>query len=201
MKRVIVAITMLMALVVAGQAGAANYKMFLGEQTMPPKGTPKGATLDEFLPGNITIVAGDKVTFSSASFHTVTYGIKPPALLVPDPGKSKLAGFMDSAGTPFWFNGLAKWIYNGPAFAPFGPKTISGNTPASSGPLSPSGNSPATFKPGTATYTFPTAGTYNLICTIHPNMTGIVVVKPAGSTAPLSPTQVHAEALKLQAPG
>src|SRR5262245_55709492 len=107
MKRLIVSIAFLAALALAGQAAAANtFTVFLGEQAPPPAGTPKGATLDSFFPGKVTIVAGDKVAFSSASFHTASYGFKPPALFLPDPAKGKYTGIVDSTKTPFYFNGL-----------------------------------------------------------------------------------------------
>jgi plastocyanin len=202
MKRVTIAVAMLASLVAAGQAGAANYKVFLGEQVpcgfakIPgcPAGVPKGATLNQFLPGKVTIVAGDSITFSSATFHTVSYAPKPPPLLLPDPAKAKYSGFNDAAGNPFWFNGQPKLIYNGEAFGPYGPKTVSGSTPTSSGALSPTGNGP-NAKPATFTYTFPKAGTYKLFCSVHPGMTATVKVEAAGSKAPLSPTQVSAQAL------
>lgn len=202
MKRLyLVTAILVVASAAGGQAHAADYKIFLGEQVpcgfakIPgcPSGIPKGSTLNEFLPGKVTIAAGDTVTFSSAIFHTVTYGIKQPPLILPDPAKGKYAALDDAAGDPFYFSGLAKLIYNAQAFGPFGPKTISGSTPASSGGLSPAGPK---AKPATFTFTFPKAGTYKLLCTVHPGMKGTVVVKPVGSTVPLTPTQVQAEALK-----
>jgi plastocyanin len=202
-RRLLLATAILLVASTSGQARAADYKVFLGEQApcgfapIPgcPAGVPKGTTLDQFFPGKVTIAAGDSITFSSAIFHTVTYGIKRPALLLPDPAKGKYANMDDAAGNPFYFVGLAKFIYNAQAFGPFGPKTISGKTPTSSGALSPTGNGPNS-KPATFTYTFPKAGTYKLICTVHPGMQGTVVVKPSGSATPLTPTQVQAEALK-----
>jgi len=191
-NRIVIVGVLLAALVAAGQAGAADYKVFLGEQGPPPAGTPKGATLDLFLPKTVTINAGDTVTFSSATFHTVTYTPKPPPLFVGDPKKGKYSGIDDAAGNPFYFNGLAKLIYNGLAFAPFGPHTVSGSTPASSGALSPAGPKAA---PATFAFTFPKAGTYKLICTVHPGMSGTVVVKPAGTPVPKTPAQVQAQAL------
>src|SRR6266498_1060764 len=184
MKRVIVAVAMLAALTAAGQAAAANYKVFLGEQQPcgfmhcagAPANIPKGTTLDEFLPGKVTIVAGDSITFSSASFHTVSYGKKPPGFFLSDPAKGKYAGFLDAAKQPFFFNGRPKLIYNPSAFGPFGPKTISGTTATSSGALSPQGNGP-NAKPATFTYTFPKAGTFKLFCSVHPGMNATVVVK------------------------
>ena len=136
MKRVLLTGAVLAALAFATQATAANYQVMLGEQQscgfgQPCKGitgVPKGTTLDKFLPGTVVINAGDTVTYSSASFHTVSYAPKVPPLLMPDPAKGKYASLKDAAGTPFYFGGLPKFIYNGLAFGPYGPKTISGST-------------------------------------------------------------------------
>lgn len=196
MKRLIALGVVVAALGFAGQASAgSSFKVFLGEQTRPPAGTPKGATLDAFLPSALTINAGDSVTFSSASFHTVTYG-KPSPLFIPDPAKGTYTNILDAAGSPFYFNGLPKLIYNPAAFAPSGPKTISGKTPVSSGVLTPPGK-----KPVTATYTFPTPGVYHLFCQVHPGMKATVVVKPAGGPVPKTPAQVSAQALSDVAAG
>ena len=43
----------------------------------------------------------------------MTYAPKPIPLLVPDPAKGKYAALTDAAGHPFYFDGLAKSIYNG----------------------------------------------------------------------------------------
>jgi plastocyanin len=202
MKRLfVVAALAVTASVAASQAVAADYKVFLGEQVpcgfakIPgcPAGIPKFTTLDGFFPSKVTINEGDTVTFSSAIFHSVAYGLKQPPFLLPDPQKGKYATLDDAAGDPFYFVGRAKSIYNPQAFGPFGPKTISGNTPTSSGGLSPAGPN---AKPATYTYTFPKAGTYKLICTVHPGMKGTVVVKPAGGAVPMTPTQVSAAALQ-----
>jgi plastocyanin len=179
---------------VAGTAQAANWNVAVGEQARPPAGTPKMTTLDAFFPSRLTINAGDAVTFSSATFHTVTYtGNTPPAaLFVPDPAKSKYSGINDSAGDPFYFNGLAKFIYNPAAFAPSGGKTITTGVPVSSGVLSPAGPK---APPAKATYTFPKAGAFQIICNIHPGMRINVLVKAAGAPVPLTPTQVTAKSL------
>ncbi len=200
MKRLFLATAVLVVLSAAGQARAADYKVFLGEQVpcgfakIPgcPAGIPKGTTLDDFFPGKVTIVAGDSVTFSSAIFHTATYAPKRPPLIVSDPAKGTYAAMKDEAGQPFFFGGRPKLIYNGFALGPVGSKTISPGTAASSGGLSPQGPK---APPATYTFSFPKAGTYKLLCSIHPGMKGTVVVKPAGSTVPLTPTQVSAAAL------
>jgi plastocyanin len=148
--------------------------------------------MDSFFPSKVTIAAGDTITFSSATFHSVAYGLKQPPFFLPDPAKGKYAQLKDAANDPFYFVGLAKAIYNGQAFGPFGGKTI-GAGPTSSGPLSPNGPN---AKPATFTYSFPKAGTFKLFCTIHPGMSATVTVKPAGSKVPMSPTQVQANALE-----
>lgn len=203
MKHLLIACVAVAALAVPGAAMTAHstatgatYTVYLGEFAPPPASLRKiPGTINAFLPGKVVIAAGDSVTFSSASFHTVTYSPKPVPLIVPDPAKGSYNGFDDAAGTPFYFNGKGKFVYNPLAFGPFGPKTISGPTPASSGALSPAGpKSP----PATATYSFPKAGTYHLFCTLHPGMKGTVVVRPAGSALPATPDQVKAQALKAQ---
>ena len=138
-------------------AQAATWQVAAGEQARPPAGTPKGTTLDAFFPSKLVINAGDSVTFSSATFHTVTYtgGKAPAGLFIPDPAKGMYTGLNDAAGTPFYFNGLPKLIYNPAAFAPAGGKTITAGVPASSGVLSPDGPK---APPAKATYTFPKAG-------------------------------------------
>jgi plastocyanin len=208
MKHLLIACVAVAALAVPGAAmparsvaEATTYTVFLGEQGPPPAAIRKlhlfGA-INQFMPSRLVIAAGDSVTFSSGSFHTVTYAPKPFPLILPDPAKGTYAGLEDAAGSPFYFDTLGKFIYNGQAFAPFGPKTISGKTPVSSGGLSPQGpKSP----PATATYAFPQAGTYKLFCTLHPGMKATVVVKPAGSAVPKTPDQVKAQALLQMSKG
>jgi plastocyanin len=181
-------------LVLSGVAQAANWQVAAGEQARPPAGTPKGTTLDGFFPSKLAINAGDSVTFSSATFHTVTYtgGKRPAALFLPDPAKSTYAGLNDAAGSPFYFNGLPKLIYNPAAFAPAGGKTITTGVAASSGVLSPAGPK---APPAKVTYTFPKVGSFQLICNVHPGMKAVVTVKPSGAPVPLSASQVTAKAL------
>ena len=73
MRIAVVLIVMLGAFAVSGVAQAANWQVAAGEQARPPAGTPKGTTLDAFFPSKLVVNAGDSVTFSSATFHTVTY--------------------------------------------------------------------------------------------------------------------------------
>jgi plastocyanin len=202
-RRVLIVCVGLVVLAIAGGANGAStattYKVFLGEQSEIPGGFKKfPVLLNQFMPSTLTIAAGDRVTFSSASFHTVTYNPKPIPLLMPDPAKGTYTGIADSAGQPFYFDGRPKLAYNPQAFGPFGPKTISGKTPTSSGALSPRGPK---APPATATYTFPKPGSFKLFCTLHPGMEARIVVKPAGAAVPKSPAQVEAQALLAQTAG
>src|SRR5439155_15005952 len=141
--------------------------------------------------GKVTVKVGDSITFSSASFHTVSIGGKAPSVVMPDPARGKYAGIVDAAGNPFYFNGLPKLIYNGQALAPFGPHAVTPGVKASSGILSPNGPKAA---PATFTFSFPKAGTYHFFCSVHPGMKATVSV--TSGTAPKSPPQVAAEALQ-----
>ena len=179
MRRLIAAAAALIVLAVAAPAGAASWQVLLGEQTKPPAGTPKGATLNAFFPAVLQVNAGDKVKYTSRGFHTATYlgGARPPApVFMPDPAKTTYDGINDAAGAPFYFNGLAKLIYNVGAFGPSGGTTVPGTGLVSSGVIAPGPNG----KPVSATFTFPKPGTYKLICSIHPKMEGRIVVKAAG---------------------
>jgi plastocyanin len=194
MRRLIVLGVCAFALIGASVGHAATWQVAAGEQARPPAGTPKGATLDAFFPSKLVVNAGDSVVFSSATFHTVTYTAgKPPAgLFIPDPAKGTYSGINDAAGSPFYFNGLPKLIYNPAAFAPAGGKTIVAGYPASSGVLSPAGpKSP----PAKVTYTFPKVGAFTLICNVHPGMHVNVTVRPSGAPVPLSAAQVTAKSL------
>jgi plastocyanin len=168
-----------------------TWNVAVGELSKPPAGTPKGASLNQFFPGRLTINAGDKVTFSAVGFHTATYaGGKPyPPFLGPAPGQV-YENIADSAGQPFFFDGEQKFAYNPVAIGPYGPKSISRGKPASSGVM------PAQSfkKPTTATYSFPKTGVFKLLCIVHPpDMAMTVVVKAKGAAVP-TPEEVEAQA-------
>lgn len=180
MWRLTILMVLLAALATAGSASAGTWTVLLGEQTKPPAGTPPGTTLNRFFPAALQIHAGDKVTFTSRGFHTASYlgGARPAPLFIPDPANGAYADINDSAGASFYFNSLPKLIYNGAAFAPSGLKTIAGKGVVSSGVIAPGPNG----KPVSVTYTFPKAGTFKILCLIHPGMSTKVVAKAAGAS-------------------
>ena len=179
MRKLIAAVAVGAAFAVVGPAGAATWQVFLGEQAKPPAGTPKGATLNAYFPAVLQINVGDKVTFTSRGFHTASYrgGSRPAPLFIPDPTKGTYDGINDSAGTPFFFNGLTKLIYNVSAFGPSGGTTVPGKGLVSSGVIVPGRNG----KPVSKTFTFTKTGTFKVLCLIHPKMSGNVVVKATGA--------------------
>lgn len=186
-KSAVAALALLGALLFAvqlaqgGSSQTATWEVAVGEQGKPPAGTPKGATLNQFFPGKLTVNAGDKVTFTSFGFHTVSYlaGKSPAPLIGPAKG-AVYEGITDAAGQPFYFDGQQAFSYTESVFGPFGPKAIAGKIPTSAGVIF--ATSPR--KPGKATYTFPKAGVFKLLCQIHPGMGMSVVVKPKGAVVP-----------------
>jgi plastocyanin len=181
-RRAALCAAVLAALVLGGSAQAATWKVLVGEQTKPPAGTPKGTTLNQFFPGQIDVNVGDKVTFQSRGFHTVSYlggNQSGPAGFIPDPTKALYENILDAAGQPFYFNGLPKFVFNLAAFAPNGPKAVANaKAVVSSGIIAPGPNG----KPVTATYTFPTQGGYTMLCAIHQGMKMVVNVKAKGAS-------------------
>ena len=164
------------ALAFAGQASAANYKIWAGPGFLKsaPAGTPEMADANLFFPRRVEIHVGDTVTFKSDGFHTATYLGTHKAtefpIFAPEPDESTYSGIADLAGNPFYFNGLPKFAYNIPqVFAPTGSNVIGGGADVhSSGILDKKGY----------TYRFTKPGDYVFRCLIHPMMSVHVVVKP-----------------------
>jgi plastocyanin len=153
-------------------AAPVNWTVRVGSQTsnMAIQG-------ERFLPGDVTIDAGDSVTWKAngAEFHTVTFfdggapqgSIPPlnpadPTQVTPQGGTTMGAGYFNS--------GLL-------------------TTLPDSGALQPA----PVFK--TYTLTFPDAGTFTYYCLVHGiMMRGIVHVQPAGTAYPESQSDLNAEA-------
>jgi plastocyanin len=159
-------------------SAAHRYTAYAGSKSpTPPKSAPASAFLDEFFPGHITIRAGDRITYRNSTFHTVSTlprGTRRPPLALPQPGAT-YSGINDAQGTPFFFNGMAKFIYNPQVFLPSGPPTGARVT----GKFTNSG----AFGGRNARYTltFPTAGTYRIECLLHPGMEQTVRVLAKGA--------------------
>lgn len=122
-----------------------------------------------FLPGEITINAGDSIFFDFRGFHTVTFmsGEELPPFLMPDEG----------AATPT-AGGPPRLIFNPQLIFPSEETTYDGTGFVNSGvPLDP------TTPPFTLTFTAP--GTYEYTCAVHPKvMKATVIVQEQGADLP-----------------
>jgi plastocyanin len=148
--------------------------------------------LDQFVPSTLQVHVGDKVTFKSKEFHTATFlGSTPLSqmpLLMPDP-QSKYSGINDSTGAPFWFNGgPPKFIFNTQAFQAVGSPVV-GDAQVHSSPNF------AGIPTHSYTFTFSKAGTYKVVCLVHSEMKGTIVVKPKRAKIPTK-SMVAARVLK-----
>jgi plastocyanin len=182
------------ALAVAGQAGAANYKVWAGPGFLKaaPAGVPETADANLFFPRRLEVHVGDTVTFKSDGFHTATYLGTHKAtefpIFAPAPDKSTYSGIADVAGSPFYFNGLGKFAYNVPALAPIGSNVINGGADVrSSGILDKKGY----------TFQFPKPGDYVFRCLIHSMMNVHVVVKPKAARVQPASRLLKADAAEL----
>src|SRR5690349_437880 len=103
----IVAAAAVIALVAPAAAQAKTKVMSVGAPPATAKKLePLGVTTNAFFPSKVTVRAGDSVRFSPAGFHNVHLPKKGGAgipFIVPT--GQKVAGSLDAAGAPFWFNG------------------------------------------------------------------------------------------------
>ncbi len=116
--------------------------------------------VNTFLPKDLTIDAGDSITWTvrSGEFHTVTFpsGTVPPPFIIPIQGVPQI---------------------NPAAAAPSGGPTYDGSAFTNSGLL---------FGGQQFTLGFTKAGTYSFLCLIHAGMAGTVHVQDAGTRYPAS---------------
>lgn len=173
-------VAVLVCLVWAGLASAATYDVWAGPGYLsaPPAGAPKMMAPNLFFPSKLQVHVGDSVRFRSADFHTATYlgstSISTLPIFTRDPANGTYSGINDAAGTPFYFNGLPKFVYNPAALAPAGSAAIVKGTLSSSGVLSKSG-----WK-----VTFSKTGTYVFNCLVHPMMKISITVKAKKARIP-----------------
>lgn len=149
-----------------------TWTVLVGSQT--PNMAVQG---QRFLPGDVTIDAGDSVTWkaNSQEIHTVTFidGGAPQPTLPPlnptDAQQITRQGTDTMDGTSYYNSGL---LTTGPDAGPLKPVPV--------------------FQ--SYTLTFPDAGTFSYYCLVHGvMMRGIVHVQPAGTAYPVSQAQLDAE--------
>lgn len=145
----------------ASLAGTAQAASTLNVDIGVGSGTVAG---NVYAPGDVTILVGDSVKFTTASDepHTVTIGNGPAG--VPPPNWPE-SGFAGTVPPPPATAALTA-TYNGTGFL---------NT--------------FLFKGSTATVTYTSPGAFGVICAIHPGMAGTVNVVASGATT----TQAEAD--------
>ncbi len=180
----------------ATAAQAATRIVTLGPAGSAAKQLQKvGADANAFFPSTTTVAVGDKVKFEPRGFHTVNLvasGQTALALLAPG---AAVAGSVDAAGAPFWFNGQPALGFN-PVLASaslFGKKAIfDGSKRVESG-------LPLAAKPKAMTVTFAKAGTFTYFCDVHFGMKGTVKVLARRRKIPPASVGEHAAKAQLSA--
>ena len=128
--------------------------------------------VNDFFPHQVTIHVGDTVRFVPATFHTVDLpGRRTKPLPVLIPSGQAVAGSVDAAGAPFWFNGQPALGFN-PVLLRFG----FGKRLSYTGAKAVLSGVPVSNRPRPMTVRFSRAGSFRYFCDVHPGMTGRVRV-------------------------
>ena len=180
--RIAMVASAVIAVAVPATAEAATKTVDAGTPRSAQKSfRPYEADVNAFFPSTVTIRVGDSVRFRPMFFHNVDIPAKGETP-VPTfaPNGQKVAGAVDAAGQPYWFNGLDVIGPNPAVFAPgsWGKKvSYNGTARVQSG--APAG--PRT-KPMTVRFT--KAGSVTYFCDIHPGMKGTVRVRGRSARVP-----------------
>ena len=178
----VVGVALVAALTLPGVAQAAQKDVSMG----PPKAASKalqstGSDVNDFFPHVVKIHVGDRVRFVANNFHTVDLpGRRTRKLPLFTPAGQPVAGAVDAANVPFWFNAQSQLGFN-PVLGTSGfgkRRSYNGTKAVLSGlPLTPQ-------QPPPMTVTFTKRGTFRYFCDVHPGMTGIVRVVASRSSVP-----------------
>jgi len=169
------------ALVLPCAAQAAQKDVSLGPPLSAQKALQKtGSDVNDFFPHEVRIHVGDKVRFVPSGFHTVDLpGRRSRKLPIFTPVAQVIAGSVDAAGAPFWFNGQPQLGFNRQLLtSAFGK---SRNYDGSKGVLS---GLPLAQRPKPMTVKFNKTGTFRYFCDVHLGMSGIVRVVSSTSSVP-----------------
>jgi plastocyanin len=151
------------------RASGTHWTITAGDQSHV-KNAKHGLQIVTYLPQQISIDAGDTVTWRvpTGEPHTITFlasGQRKPIFNPADPRVTQRQGGSVYAGAGYFNSGVM------PAAAVGGPK-----------------NAPTTY-----TLTFTKAGDYRYYCLLHGEMTGIVHVLPAGTPVPFTASDYRAQ--------
>jgi len=181
-----------MALAMPEAAQAATKSVFLGVPPANQKAFENAVSdVNAFFPGNVRIHTGDVVSFEPVGFHSVDMPRSGAPLPLVSPTGKKIAGLLDAAGVPFWFNAGAE-----PGFdkrllkSNFGRTLVKRSTRITSG-------LPLADKPKPMKVRFNKAGLHTYFCNVHPGMKGTVRV--VGRRSPVPSAKSDAARVKSQA--
>ncbi|HEX2102221.1 MAG TPA: hypothetical protein VHF51_01110 [Solirubrobacteraceae bacterium] len=136
--------------------------------------------VNDFFPHTVTINVRDTVRFRPLGFHTVNLPARRGGRLpLITPTGQKIAGSVDAAGAPFWFNGQDALGFN-----PRLLRSLFGQRRTYSGARAVNSGLPLAERPRPMTVRFTRAGTFRYFCDVHPGMTGIVNVRRSGRRVP-----------------
>jgi plastocyanin len=174
----------------ATQTGAQTWTIMNGQAITTTEGEKPAWQALKFYTEEITIAVGDTITWkhnSGEEPHNVVF-LGDQTTIPEDPMVEPPAG---DQGEP-------RLAVNPLVLFPQGGNTYDGTAYTGSGFMAASIPGPKEYS-----LTFPKAGTYNYICTLHAQqlpdgsivgMVGKVTVMPAGGALPMTPAQVQAEA-------
>ncbi|MEA2270395.1 MAG: hypothetical protein QOC64_3005 [Solirubrobacteraceae bacterium] len=172
MRRVLCSVVGVM-LATPGAAQAAQKSVDMGVPRASQKAFQNvGSDVNDFFPHRVTIHVGDTVRFVPVAFHTVDLpGRRTKKLPIITPNGQPIAGAVDAAGVPFWFNGQS-----GVGFNPVLLRSSFGKRFAYTGATAINSGLPLARRPKAMTVRFTRAGTFRYFCDVHYGMVGRVRV-------------------------
>jgi plastocyanin len=136
--------------------------------------------VNDFFPHTVTINVNDTVRFVPSGFHTVNLPARGRGKLpIFAPTGQKVAGSLDAAGAPFFFNGQDALGFNPPLL-----RSLFGQRRSYTGARAVNSGLPLAERPRPMTVRFARAGTFRYFCDVHLGMTGNVRVLRAGRRVP-----------------
>lgn len=168
------ALSALALLLAPAAAQAATKTVYAGPPVAKAKALPPDSTGNAFYPRAVSVNAGGKVAFKIGGLHNVVFAPKSAPVgpfHAPDPARPV-------AGTNRWFDGQPGWFIDPAHVMASGDKVVDGKAVDGSGIFQGQG------APPDYVVSFPKAGRYRYLCTVHPGMKGSVKVLPKQAKAP-----------------
>jgi plastocyanin len=176
-------------------AHAATKTVHAGPPVAQARGLPPDSTGNAFYPRRVAVNAGGRVAFKIGGLHNVIFAPAGEPLSpfhAPDPARP-VAGVKDPAGADLWFDGRPGWFVDPAHVMPAGDGAVDGRALEASGVFQGEG------APPDYVVSFPKAGRYDYLCTIHPGMKGRVKVLPRRAKAPSEAKDAKAAARQVAA--